>query len=91
MWAAVIKTIKNLLRMVWLRTRAPNGDRAGVSSVSPGIEPGYIVFPSHKILYRFYWRTAVKEKKKKFLAVRRVSAWWPFASVVLTVHFQSRD
>ncbi len=27
------------------------------------------------------------EKIKKFLAVRQVWAWWPIASVVLTVHF----
>ncbi len=36
MWAAVIKDINNLLRTAWLRTRAPNGDRAGVSRCSEG-------------------------------------------------------
>ncbi len=31
MSAAVIKTIYNLLQTAWLRTRAPNGDKAGAS------------------------------------------------------------
>ncbi len=40
MWAAVIRTIKNLLRTVWLQKRAPNGDRAGVSWCSEGEHDG---------------------------------------------------
>ncbi len=41
-WAAVIKTINNLLWMAWLRTRAPNGDRAAVSRCSEGDHEGHI-------------------------------------------------
>ncbi len=39
MWAAVIKDINNLLQF---RTRAPNGDRAGVSRCSEGDHAGHI-------------------------------------------------
>ncbi len=47
--------------------------------VSPGIEPGNIVFPSHKkIMYRFYWRTAVNEKKRNFSSAPGLS--------VMTLH-----
>jgi hypothetical protein len=61
-------------------------------SVSPGIEPGYVVFPSHKNNVQFIvGRTATMWKNLKFLAVRRVFVWWPIASVLLTVRFQSRD
>jgi hypothetical protein len=36
------------------------GNILKVASVSPGIEPGYILFPSQKIiLYSFIWRTAI--------------------------------
>jgi hypothetical protein len=42
MWAAVIKDINNLLRTAWFRTRAPNGDRAGVSRCSEGDHAGHI-------------------------------------------------
>jgi hypothetical protein len=42
MWAAVIKDINNLLRTAWLRTRVPNGDRAGVSRCSEGNHAGHI-------------------------------------------------
>jgi hypothetical protein len=43
MWAAVIRTINNLLRTAWLRTRAPrNGDRARVSRCSEGDHEGHI-------------------------------------------------
>jgi hypothetical protein len=41
MWAAVIKTINNLLRTAWLLTQAPrNGDRAGVSICPEGDHKG---------------------------------------------------
>ncbi len=43
MWAAVIKTINNLLRMAWLRTRIPNGTKAGVSWFSEGEHAGHIL------------------------------------------------
>ncbi len=39
---AVIKDINNLLRTVWLRMQAPNGDRAGVSRCSEGDHAGHI-------------------------------------------------
>ncbi len=56
--------------------------------VSPGIEPGYIRLPQSKIImYIFHWNTAIVWKNWKFLAVRRVWAWWPFASVMSTVRF----
>ncbi len=42
MWAAVIKNINNLLRTAWLRTWAPNGDKAGVSRCSEGDHAGHI-------------------------------------------------
>ncbi len=43
MWAAVIKTINNLLWMGWLRTRPPpSGDRAGASRCSEGDHEGHI-------------------------------------------------
>ncbi len=43
MWAAVIKTINNLLWMAWLRTGTPqNGDRAGASRCSEGDHEGHI-------------------------------------------------
>jgi hypothetical protein len=43
MWAAVIRTINNLLLTAWLWTRAPrNGDRAGVSRCSEGDHEGCI-------------------------------------------------
>ncbi len=42
--------------------------------VSPGIEPGYIVFPSHKNnVYMFSKMYCYLCGKRKFLAVRRVS------------------
>jgi hypothetical protein len=41
--------------------------------VSPGIEPGYIVFPSHKNnVYMFSKVYCYLSGKRKFLAVRRV-------------------
>ncbi len=43
MWAAVIKTINNLLWMAWLWMRAPpNGDRARASRCSEGDHEGHI-------------------------------------------------
>ncbi len=42
MWAAVIRTINNLLRMAWLRMRAPIGDKDGVSWCSEGDHVGHI-------------------------------------------------
>jgi hypothetical protein len=43
MWAAVIRTINNLLRIAWLRTwTLRNGDRAGVSRCSEGDHEGRI-------------------------------------------------
>jgi hypothetical protein len=43
MWAAVIRTINNLLRTAWLWTQAPpNGDRARVSRCSEGDLEGQI-------------------------------------------------
>jgi hypothetical protein len=43
MRAAVIRTINNLLWIVWLRTRGPpKGDRAGVSRCSEGDHEGHI-------------------------------------------------
>jgi hypothetical protein len=36
MWAAVIRNINNLLWTGWLRTRAPIGDKDGVSWCSEG-------------------------------------------------------
>jgi hypothetical protein len=42
MWAAVIKSINNLLRLACLRTRATNGDKAGVSRCSEGDHEGRI-------------------------------------------------
>jgi hypothetical protein len=46
----------------------------GHISVSPGIEPGYIVFPSHKNNVQVLLGVLLPcEKEKKFLAVRRVS------------------
>jgi hypothetical protein len=44
-----------------------------IGSVSPGIEPGYIVFPSHKNnVYMFSKAYCYLCGKRKFLAVRRV-------------------
>ncbi len=40
--AAVIKDINNLLWTAWLRTQAPNGDKAGVSRCSEGNHAGHI-------------------------------------------------
>ncbi len=42
MWAAVIRTINNLLRTVWLRTQPQIGDKAGVSWCSEGDHAGHI-------------------------------------------------
>ncbi len=47
----------------------------------------YSSSPVRKIILYIYRGTACVWKNKKFLAVRWVSVWWPFASVVLTVHF----
>ncbi len=56
--------------------------------VLPGIDPGYIRLPqSKKIIYSFYWRTAIVWKNWKCLAERRVWVWWPFARVMLTIYF----
>ncbi len=56
--------------------------------VSLGIDPGYICLPQSKIImYSFIGVLLSCEKNWKFLAVRRVWAWWLFASVVLTVCF----
>jgi hypothetical protein len=40
--------------------------KISAGTVSPGIEPGYIISPVTKIMYGFYWRTAIKEKKRNF-------------------------
>jgi hypothetical protein len=46
-----------------------------LGTVSPGIEPGYIVFPSHKNNVQLLLGVLLPcEKENKFLAVRRVSA-----------------
>ncbi len=44
--------------------------------------------PQSKIItYNFIWHNAIVWNINKFLAVRQVWAWWPLASVVLTVRF----
>jgi hypothetical protein len=41
--------------------------------VSPGIKPGYIIFPSHKvIMYSLFGVLLSYKKLEKFLAVRQV-------------------
>jgi hypothetical protein len=42
MGTAVIRTINNLLRTAWLRTQAPNGDKARVSRCSEGDHEGHL-------------------------------------------------
>ncbi len=42
MWAAVIRNINNLLRTAWLWTRAPIGDKDGVSWCSERDHAGHI-------------------------------------------------
>jgi hypothetical protein len=50
-----------------------NDSYTGMVTASPGIEPGYIVFPSQKIImYSFVSVLLSYIKLKKFLAVRRV-------------------
>jgi hypothetical protein len=56
--------------------------------VSPGIDPGYSWLPRQKIImYNKFGLLLASENIEKFWALRWVGMWWPFVSVVLTVHF----
>ncbi len=47
----------------------------------------YSASPVKNKICTIYWCNAIVWKNWKFLAERWVWAWWPFASVVLPVHF----
>jgi hypothetical protein len=57
-------------------------------NVSLGVKPGYIVFPSKKYLCTVLFGILLSSGKlEKCLAVCWVWAWWPLASIVLTICF----
>jgi hypothetical protein len=46
-----------------------------------------VIFPRQKIIYNDFVVLLACENVVKFLAVRQIGAWWPFASVMLIIRF----
>jgi hypothetical protein len=74
MLAAVIKDINNLLRTAWLRTRAPYGDRAGVSRCSEGDHARYIreVLPQEEYSPSMYIAQSRANRKEEAQLIDRM-------------------